>query len=132
MYSYSLDDETFHETFQTIEEAVIEGFELGGEEQEVVYVGENTEPKKVSEYLKKWIIEGLLDSIKQVAFDECGEATEDFLNCKNDMLEDLTEKIKIEIDVWANDYTLQPDFCQVINVKSYTREDLNNLQVSGA
>ena len=135
MYSYSLDEETFYEAFQTIEEAIIEGFDMGGEEQEVVYVGENTEPKKVSEYLKTYMVEKLIESIQEEAFEESGEATEGFLgfidlNYK-DVISELMEKMKTAIDVWADDYALQPDFCQIINVKSYTRDDLNNLQVSG-
>ena len=137
MYSYSLDGETFYEAFPTIEEAVIEGFDIGGDEQEVVHVGENAKPKKVSEYLRTYMVERLIETIQEEAFEENGEATEGFLefidlNCDKDVISELMEKMKTAIDVWANDYTLQPDFCQIINVKSYTREDLNNLQVSGA
>ena len=154
-YSYSDNEETFHGQRDSIEAAIAEALDEFPD-AETIYVGEVTQ-KTIGGFLHSGHIESLLESLSETAYDECGEAAEDWLtgpHCcsrdikketreqyedrvkawrkrKADWLEPLLTGVQAVLESWAPEHDEQPHFWHVGKVKSFSREEAEALLEPG-
>ena len=119
-YSYSCDDETFHGTFASPEEAAA-GYLNDMPDEESVEVGQN-QRRTAHNYVGKYHIESLLEMVAESAYEECGDCAVSWLS---DLSKD-TEQIK-ELKQVIGDWIQRkdpPDFWHVHFIRRITRVEL--------
>ena len=119
-YSYSCDDETFHGTFASPEEAAA-GYLNDMPDEESVEVGQN-QRRTAHNYVGKYHIESLLEMVAESAYEECGDCAVSWLS---DLSKD-TEQIK-ELKQVIGDWIQRkdpPDFWHVHFIRRITRAEL--------
>lgn len=115
-YSYSTDGEQFYGSHDTKEEAIEEGSadSIDGED---IYIGEAVE-KTIGAYFTDSHVDSLLESIAEIAGEECGEATEGWLyKLPKEELNNLKGQIQAVLEEWATQSGYQPNFYHVENVE---------------
>src|SRR6266702_1681473 len=142
-YCFSHDEKTFHGHHDTIEEAIYDARDI---DIESFWIGECTKHKTAGEYFSKGLVEYVLESLQETAYDECGEAAENWLQPPpwprdykegtpgrdhaerqrqiwDDKIKDLHECLVKTVDEWAERHSLQPEFWHVENIQHYTKAD---------
>lgn len=70
--------------------------------------------------------ERVLEQLEEDAYDECGEAAENFLDWNyitDDKIADLQENLQRELDSWLERYKCTPTFYSIENVEKIDVED---------
>jgi hypothetical protein len=114
-WTYSLDEENFSncDYFDTKEEAIEAGKEYAIDcEENYIYIG------KCKEYIP-WIdVERIIEQVGDTAYDNLGEAAEDYLcDVSKDAEKELEKKITEVFFEWLNKYNLNPNFYSVVNIQ---------------
>ena len=119
-YSYSYDDETFHGTFASPEEAAAD-YLNDRPDEESVEVGQN-QRRTAHNYVGEYHIESLLEMVAESAYEECGDCAKHWLS---DLTKD-TKQIK-ELKQLVGDWIQSkepPGFWHVDFIRRITRAEL--------
>lgn len=116
-YSYSTDDETYHGEFDSPEAAAAEAF-YNDPELESVSVGENRK-HTAHRYVSA---DRILEDVTERAYDECGEASETWLD---GVMYSVDEKAELErlVGDWLQAQE-PPNFWRVANTRQITRAEM--------
>lgn len=112
-YSWSTDEETFHDQCDSFDAAVAAaigyhgGFEIG----ETVYVGE-VQPVKTSSLVDEG---NIIERMQEMALEHAGESSEDYLQ---DVTTEQFDELRSLVAAWA-DRVSPPNFWQVLNSVSH-------------
>jgi hypothetical protein len=139
-YCYSYDGENFSGSCSTVEDALYEAIDNGDGGEEGFWIGESVR-FKAGDFFCLQRVEDLLDNLAEDAGEECGEASEDWLNFYPDWrsfspemrqaeivkhrqsLEPLRDDIRAAINNWADKTGRHPHFWSVKNVQYFSRAD---------
>jgi len=120
-YSWSTDEETFHDQCDSFEEALAAAIDYHGGDLEIgrtVYVGE-VEPVATSSLVDEG---NIVERMQEMAFDYAGESSEDYLQ---GVTTEQFDELRSLVAAWA-DRVEPPNFWQVLNSVAHviTAEDL--------
>jgi hypothetical protein len=116
-YSYSTDDEIYHGEFDSPDAAAAEAF-YDDPELEAVSVGENR--KHTAHFYVS--ADRILEDVTERAYDECGEASEDWLDGVMHNV-DLKAELERLVGDWLQAQE-PPNFWRVANTRQITRAEM--------
>ena len=118
-WSYEEDMDIWHESGKTIEDCIAQAEDtnkLPWHGKPFVYVGENV----------KWEVSveptGVLEALEQCAYEQCGEAAENWESFGPEMqaeLDELGEQLSTVVIAWLKKSNREPVFYTIENIKQY-------------
>ena len=120
-YSWSTDEETFHDQCDSLEAAVASAIDYHGGDMEIgqtIYVGE-VKPVATSSLVGEG---NIVERMQEMAYEYAGESSEDYLH---DVTTEQFDELRSLVAAWA-DRVQPPTFWQVLRSVPYviTAEDL--------
>lgn len=103
-WAISTNEENYHGTFDTVEEAIEEGKQYGG----VFWVGQCVSPTQPEELFDGWSIESWLENSVFEHDDYAGEWAEGAVASSKEQREELAAEIRPLIAAWLDRYKLRP------------------------
>lgn len=114
MYTWSndKDDELWRNgCFDTIQECISEAKEEGYKVGETIAVGETNDFKVYVD------AERVLEMVQDDAYDECGEASDSWIDCRRHNLDELSDKLTDCVNEWLKETNQEPTFYYIDNIK---------------
>jgi len=113
---YSTDGDLFN--YDSPEEALENAWNEAGPyvRKQIIYRGE-VNIKKASGYISHHLVNTIIDSMEENAYHQVGEEIGIWPGDSVEQNLDLTCRLKVLIDAWADDHGLQPAFGEVKNIK---------------
>lgn len=117
-WNYSEHDELWsHDDFDTIEDCIADA-----KENYKIEVGESIAIGETDEFRISVDATSVLDAIEEQAYDECGEASEnwDSYDYKNDKdgLDELSNQLTKCVEEWLKQRNNMPTFYRILNIKT--------------
>jgi uncharacterized protein YggL (DUF469 family) len=121
-WSFKKDKEVYTESNDTIEQCIKEANEYndfdvkhGSKSMEVVYIG-----KAIPFMIPVVDSECIFETFRDHAYDECGEASEDWLSgVSKEESSNLDEKLTEVIKKWMEETNNKPSFCTFESIDTY-------------
>lgn len=114
-WSEDVDDELWQrDDFDTIEECIEDAVENYGYEK-----GEKIAVAETKEFVPSVFAEMIFEQIEQDAYEECGEAAEDWrIYCEDKgSVQKLSDKITELVNEWLKETGNKPDFYKIVNAR---------------
>lgn len=113
-WSYSENDELWqHDIFDSIEDCIAdakENYNINSED--TIAVG------KVEPYVVSVDAETILENIEENAYEECGDAAENWIDYKKESIERLSVQLTECVNKWLKETGNEPHFYKIIGVKT--------------
>ncbi len=88
--------------------------------------------QQASDFLRAHIV----DDMREIAYEQCGEWAEDYLSCSVKTENELIDGFKILVNEWATTHKLHPTFYKVTDIKNirfrFTRISKVEYEILGA
>lgn len=107
-------DVWMHDTFDSVEECMEDAKEHGYIVGETIAIGET---KVFEVYVDA---ERVLDVLQEDAYDECGESSEGWIDCRRHNLDELSGKLTSCIKEWLKETRQEPTFCSIHSISIET------------
>jgi len=119
-WTYNEEDEVWSNGSDSIKDCIDEArrdLEYESENYKYVYIGRGIT------YSPQIFVEGLLESLGEDAYSECGEVAEDWLqNVSVAKCQALGEKLNAVLKEWLEEVSEVPTFGRIVDVKKYCLE----------
>ncbi len=116
-YAYSHNEETFHGSFSTEHEAIVEGF--AGTNRAKIWVGEHKPPTPPEQLIDAdTVIEAVIEQDEY-----CGEWSETWPDASEAQMIELTAELRKTFGAWMDKHGLRPTFFTVPEAKEISRPD---------
>lgn len=116
-YTWNKDREQevwMHDIFDTVEECMEDAKEHGYVVGETIAVGE---VQRFGVYVNA---ESVLDMLQADAYDECGESSDDWIDCRGHNLDALSDKLTECVNEWLKETNQEPTFYSIHSVSIET------------
>lgn len=101
-------------SFDTIKECIDDAIQNDVKAGEIIYIGET------EEYTPFISGDEIIDTLQERAYEECGEASEGWLqNVSNEQTDELADKVLEIINEWLEKVNEKPNFSKINNIKEY-------------
>ena len=123
-YTWNFDEDTEwwnNNEYDTIEECINAAREeIINDENDIIYIGE------IVPYEPEINADDVLEQLKDDAYNRCGETADTWLNYgededyADDEEEELSCALTQTLKDWLKKHNLEPDFCEIKNVREYS------------
>lgn len=103
-WSISTNEENYHGTFDTVEEAIEEGKQYG----DTFWVGQCVSPTQPEDLFDGWSIESWIENSVYEHDDYLGDWAEDAVDASKEQREELAAEIRPLIAAWLDRHKLRP------------------------
>lgn len=118
-FAYSMNGENFGSfTYESREEALKEAIEEENRGDSTIYVGEVCKPS-LDEFFTTHAIDTFLEQMSCWAYDDYGEAAEDWLECSKKEVALLHDTLKKPFYDWVKKTKNEPEFWRVTEIKKH-------------